>query len=487
MIDAFFRPKGVAILGASSNPTKAGHQIVANMKDAGYQGPIYPVNPKGGEILGLKCYTSLDSIPGRVELAVLAVPAGVVDSVISDLQARHSRIADTRAMVVTAAGFSETGTEEDRRKEYRLLTTCRTLGIRVLGPNCVGVIDNISGVDTTFIMGATRRKGGITVVSQSGSVGAWLMETWASGPCPMGFNKFISVGNMADVDLVEIFEYLRDDDSTSVVGLYLEGYRQGRRLAEAMQLLANKKPVVVLKVGRSDRGAQAAHSHTGSMAGSDKVYDGVLKQTGARRVDTIEELSDTLKAFDGLPPLRGSKLFLVTQAGGPGIHCTDTIANLSELRYARVSDKTKETLKNALPSFASVCRPEGYTDVTAAASALQQAQAVETVLREPTVDAAVFVTVPVLFVPPEEVARELVEAMNRLRRDGIVKPIVSVLLAGRTVAAARQILEENGLSTFESPDRAVRALNHVAAYARFMSRRRETRKGGDGDNEPIPR
>ncbi len=480
MIDAFFNPKGVAVLGASTQPSKAEYQIVANMLDAGYRGSVYPVNPKGGEILGLKSFPSLDAIPGEVDLVVLAVSAGAVNSVLEDLKARGSRTTDIKAMIVVAAGFSETGTEEGMGAEKRLLGTCRSLGIRVLGPNCVGVMDTLSGVDTTFITGATREKGGISFVSQSGSVGAWLMQTWASGPCPMGFNKFVSVGNMADVDLVEILEYFCEDDSTRVVGLYLEGYLRGRALAHILRKITSKKPVVVLKVGRSKTGAEAAHSHTGSMAGQDRVYDGVLKQIGVRRVFSVEELSDTLKAFDKLPFIKGENVFLVTQAGGPGIYCTDVLSRLTNLGFSHISQQSKKVLIQALPSFAAVCRPEGYADVTAAASAKEQAKAVEVVLEDDAVDSAIFVTVPVLFVPPDEVASEIIQAVSRLKSKGINKPLLSVLLAGEAVSSARKSMEQNGLATFDSPDRAARALNHMAAYRRYRSRQTRARKG-DGN------
>jgi len=478
-LDSFFCPSGCAILGASGDPQKAGHQIVRNMLDAGGPGGLYPVNPTGDDILGLEGYSSLADIPGQVEMVILAVPAKYVESVVADLRQRQESAGDIRALVVVAAGFAETGTRDGQRRQALLLDTCKELGIRVLGPNCVGIIDWANGMNTTFIMGTQPKTGGISFVSQSGAVGAWLVETWSSGPVPVGLSKFISVGNMADVDLVEILDYLRSDPATKVVGMYLEGYHEGRRLARALRRLTAEKPVVVLKVGRSDRGAEAAHSHTGSMAGSDRIYDGIFRQVGVRRVSSVEELSDTLQAFDRLPLPGGPNAFLITQAGGPGIYCADTLEDQGETRFARVTAETRRALTEALPPFASVCRPEGHSDITAAATASQHARAVELTMLDESVDAVLLVTVPVLFVPPEDIASELIDVCSRLAARGINKPLLPVLLAGEVIERGRQLLDEAGLLTFETPDRAARALGHLVGYARFLDEQR----GGAGHGE----
>jgi len=472
---SFFSPRGCAVLGASSNPSKAGHQIVRNMLEAGFSGGLYPVNLSGGHVLGLEAHSSVSQIPGRVEMVVQAVPAPHTDSVIDDLRRRQSTRGDIQALVVVAAGFAETGTAEGSDLQNRLLEACREMGIRVLGPNCVGVVSTSDGVDTTFILGGKRLPGGISFVSQSGAVGAWLIESWASGVCPVGFNKFVSVGNMADVELIELLRHFRDDQSTTVVGLYLEGYRRGRELAVALGELAARKPVVVLKVGRSSHGAQAAHSHTGSLAGSDRVYDGVMKQVGVRRASSIEELSDTLQAFDRLPLPTGPGVFLITQAGGPGIYCADVLAQSGDISFARIEETTKEALRAAVPPFASVCRPEGHADITAAATSSQHAEALRLVMRDEGVDAVLLLTVPVLFMPAEEVARGLVEVIRDLNASGIDKPFLPVLLAGEAVEEGRRTLDEAGLLSFVTPDRAARALAHLAGYARFRAGAREAR------------
>ncbi len=466
-LSGLFAPRGCAVLGASTDPEKAGHQIVVNMQEAGYARGLYPVNPRGEEVCGLSAYTRLCDIPGPVELAISAVPARFTGSLIEDLRARQSERGDLQVLVVVAAGYAEARTEEGQRAQDDLLAACTELGIRVLGPNCVGVVDNVNGLDTTFIAQVSREPGGISFLSQSGAMGAWLMQDWASRTHPVGFNKFISVGNMSDLDLLEILDYLRQDPDTSVVGLYLEGYVQGRRLAESFRRLAREKPVVVLKVGRSSHGAKAAQSHTGSMAGSDQIYDGMFKQTGVRRVQSVEELSDVLQAFDRLPRPAGRNVFLVTQAGGPGIYCTDVLEEGGEVRLARVREETRQSLRTLLPPFASVCQPEGHADITAAATAEQHAAALARVLEDDGVDSAILVTVPVLFMPGEAVAQEMVRMRNVLAERGVDKPILSVLLSGEPVREGVRILEENDLLTFSTPDRAARALSHLVAYEEF--------------------
>ncbi len=470
-----FDPAGCAVMGASADPAKAGYQIVANMLQAGCE-QVYPVNPRGQEVLGLKTQNSLSQIDDPVQMVVSAVPAHYTQALIDDLRMRQRHRGDVRFLVVVAAGYAETREEDGLQRQQALLQACSSLDIRVLGPNCVGVVDNRSGIDTTFISEVSRQEGGISFVSQSGAMGAWLMQDWASRRPPVGLSKFTSVGNMADIDLVEILDHLREDDSTSVVGMYLEGYPQGRSLAESLHRLARRKPVVVLKVGRTDRGARAAQSHTGSMAGQDRIYDGMLKQVGARRASSVEELSDTLQAFDRLQLPEGNRVFLITQAGGPGIYCTDELEKNTSLCLAEVRERTKDKLQRALPPFASICNPEGHADITAAASAAQHARALRVVLEDEGVDAAVLITVPVLFMPAREVARELIQLTESCTAPG--KPVLAVLLSGKPVQQGIRMLETNGILTFPTPDRAVRALHHMAEYRKWLRKGEDQHAGG---------
>lgn len=466
-LDYFFKPQGCAIYGASNDPLKAGGQIVANMLDAGYSGKIIPINPKETVIRGLKAYSSIMNIEEQIELVIISTPAHATEEIVKDLELRSKRIGDIKAVITAAAGFGETHEPVGIKRQKILMDYCKKYNIREMGPNCVGVIDNVNKLDTTFILGTKRREGGVSFISQSGALGAWLVSTWSSQPLPISLNKFISLGNMADVDLIETLEYLEQDEKTTVIGLYIEGHSAGKRLVETMGRISKKKPLVVLKVGRSEHGSEAAHSHTGSMVGSDDIYEGAFKQFGVVRVETVEELSDTLQAFDKIPLPPGKNTFLVTQAGGPGIYCVDAIARSKQIEFAMISQETKDKLTQLLPAFASVCKPEGHTDITAAANIKQHCQAVETLMMDDAVDNIVFITVPTLFLSPDLLGQELIETFCRLKDKGTFKAFFPVLLSGNVVREGRKILESSDYLTFETPDRAVKSLNNMLTYLHF--------------------
>ena len=468
---AFFDSVGCAVVGASSNPSKAGCQILVNMQTAGYDRGLYPVNASSDEILGLKAYPSIDGIDGRVELVILATPAAATAEIVGQMRSRIDGQGDIRAIVCAAAGFAELQTADGIRYQKVLLDFCREKNIRLLGPNCVGVIDVKHKVDTTFIAGIAHVPGGISFVSQSGAVGAWLLMTWAASPAGgVGFNKFITVGNMADVDIIESISYAGSDPATRALGVYVEGSPESRRLVEAAAAVAKRKPVVILKVGRTEEGAKAASSHTGSLAGSDSLYDGAFRQNGILRAHTVDELSDALRAFDLLPLPAGDGIFILTQAGGPGIICVDELASTGLFKPSLVSMETKAALKSCLPAIASICHPEGHADITAAAGAEHHVEALEVVLRDRSVDAVIFITVATLFLDLAGMARGMVKLLARLKKEGIEKPVFPVILSGNWTRESRAILENAHQPTFESPERAVKALAAMRSYGLFRER-----------------
>lgn len=479
-LKAFFSPAGCAVVGASRDPSKPGHQMLRSMLDAGFpQDRLYPVNPKESEVAGLAAYPDLSSVPGTVDLAVVMVPARATDDVLADVKARAARRGDLKAMIVTAGGYAELGTGEGIARQATLVREARAAGVRVMGPNCIGVIDTGSHVDTTFLHGVVHRPGAISFVSQSGAVGAWLLQMFSSEPEPVGFAKFISLGNMADVSLAETLEYLRTDPETGVVGLYLEGTSQPRPLLEAASALTADKPLVVLKTGRSAAGSAAATSHTGALAGPDRIWDGALRQAGALRVDRMEEFVDTLRvlaaqaAWAGRPsagtPRRPLRVFLVTHAGGPGVYTMDLLASHPRhLAPAVVSLETKAALQAAVPPLSSVCRPEGHLDMTASATPAQHAEAVRLALRDPGVDALITLDLPIRFFGEEAVAEALAGAWAEAGT-AAGKVFLPLLMHGRWSAAGRSILERAGLSALAGPDRAVAALVNLARLAGLRS------------------
>lgn len=464
-LNCFTETRGCAVVGASSNPKKAGYQIVQNMIETGYPGFLAPVNPAGGEILGKRVFARVSDIDKPINLVVLSTPAPATPEVLEDLRERMSTRGDIRAIACTAAGYSDAHNSEGAAYEAMLKDFCSEFGIRMLGPNCVGLIDNHAKIDTTFIADISHIPGGISFVSQSGAVGAWLMMSWTATPGRgVGFHQFMTVGNMADVDIIEALEFTGKDPETTVMGLYIEGSPDARSLVETAGAIAKEKPVIVLKVGKTDEGAQAAASHTGSLAGTDALYDAAFEQYGLIRAATIDELSDSLRAFDAFGLPEGNNVFILTQAGGPGIICVDAMASSGLFSPAMVSDTTKKNLKETLPPFASVCKPEGHADITAAATAEQHVDALETVLRDPGVDAVVFITTATLFLDLEGMSRGMVEMKKRLEAEGIDKPIMPVIISGNYVLPSRRILEEGGIPTYESPERAVRALANMIEY-----------------------
>lgn len=471
-LDALFNPENIAVIGASNNPSKAGNVIIKNLLRKKYPKKVFPINPRAEEILGIKAYKNLSDIEERVELVVLITPSNMIDTIMEDLEKRMKAQGDVKAIVCAAADYGETKTEEGTRRQNVLVNTAKKYNIRVVGPNCIGVIDNYSGVDTTFIETGLPEdkitKGGISFISQSGALASSILMIGDSYPVAMGFNKFISIGNMADVDFIDLLEYLEEDESTTVIGMYLEGYPEGRKLIDTMARIARKKPIVVLKVGRSEKGATAASSHTGSLAGSDMVYRSAFKQNGIIGVDTLEELMDTLKAFDGLPLPKDGNIFILTQAGGPGIYCTDAVGQYPILNMPVIEDETKAKLKEILPDMAAICEPEGYADITAAANVGHHVDSLECVLDDPNVSSVILITIVPTFLPRKELGEGLAKVYNRSKHRN-KKPVYNVIMAGDYVRSARAILEEEGIYTFDTPDRAVAAAKNLVSYSKFIN------------------
>jgi len=471
-LEYFFEPSRCAIIGASKNTNKAGNQIIKNLISSNYLNngnKIFPINPsETGEVYGIEFKKSFVDIEDNIDLLVIAVSSNRIDEVVTDIENRMDTHGDLKAIITVSAGFSETGTIEGITKQELLLNCCRKNNIRVIGPNCVGIIDNINHFDSSFILGTKRVAGGISIISQSGAVGSWLLMAWASEKPVVGFNKFISLGNMADVNTVDCLEYLGNDEDTKVIGMYMEGYKNGRELMNAAKVVSRKKPILVLKVGKSKISSKAAQSHTGSLAGTDKIYDNAFKQYGILRVDSMEELSDTLRAFDKVKLPKSNRIFIISQAGGPGVYCLDNLADNDICNLASISSDGEQKLTEALPSFASIGNTKGYIDITAAADADQHRKAIEIVLEEDSVDALILITVPTLFVGAKDMAYSINQAVINLKKKGICKPILPVILYGDSVSEARTILEENGIMTVPTPDRAIKVLRQLIRYSLYL-------------------
>lgn len=459
-LNRFFYPTNIAVVGASDDPGKAGYQITSNLLGLGFAGEIYPVNPQKANVLGRKCYPDLAAIPGPVDLIIITVPAFEVLPVMKTAAARG----DVRAAVIIASGFAETKIPEREKLQHDVLAVASQAGIRVMGPNCVGVMNTQNHLDTTFAADIKQVPGKISVISQSGALGAGLMMLASNQPVPLGFNKWAHVGNQADVNLLEVLRYYTQDEETKVIAMYMEGVNSGRDFLAVAKEITRTKPILALKVGRSDVGSGAAASHTGSLAGSDEIYEAAFRQVGIIRVDTIEDLLDSAKVLSTQPLPKGNRLAVLTEAGGPGIIAVDELGLSPDVQMAEFTEATKQRLKDMLPPMALVDFAPGYVDMSAAANEQHHADALACVLDDPGVDGVVLISVPPTFLRPEELSRKVLDVLKG--KNG--KPVTVCIMGGEGVREANNMLERNHVPTFEVPDRAARALVRTAQRAAYV-------------------
>jgi len=460
-LSAFFTPKSVALVGASSDPKKPGHTMLRNMIAAGYKGKMFPVNPRESVILGLPCYKSVLDIPEPVEACALMVSSDMAVSVAKELAERKKRFNDVAAVVCMSAGFGEINTPEGTKRERDMVESLRSADIRMVGPNCVGVMNTVSGFNTNFDIGAYP-SGGISLLTQSGAFGNSFLFAAGSGG-RVGLNKYVSVGNMADVQMAELLMFLENDDSTRVIGIYLEGLSDPRRFFEAADKVALAKPVVVLKSGRSELGSTAALSHTGAIAGADAIYDGAFRQFGLIRARSIAEFSDTLRAFSKQPVPTGNRFAVLTHMGGPGTMCIDEISALPAIKMATFSNATQTALKSMLSSAANIGHPPGYIDMTATSSEALHNQVLTLLFKDPNVDAVIQILGPSAFHVQPQLAKEVATAYQD--QSGTKKPLLNVVMFGEFGADLRQGLEDAGLPTFDFPDTVARVAANLSGFA----------------------
>lgn len=470
-MDKLFNPSSIAIIGASNDSLKAGYTILHNLLKKGYQGDLYPIHYKEKNLQGVDTFESLTSLDKDVDLLVLCMPARLTENVVNDINGLTGSGKKIEYMVVAAADYAETKSDEGIERQRILMQCAKDNNIRVLGPNCIGVINGANGVDTTFIETGVEsdlvkeKNGGISFISQSGSVASCILMEGDSMPVPMKFNKFISIGNMADLDFIDFLNYLKDDESTKVIGLYMEGYPEARKLLSTLSEVTKVKPVVVFKVGRSTYGAQAASSHTGSMAGSDNVYSAAFKQAGVVRVDTFNELFDTLRAFDELPLPKDRNSYILTQTGGFGIHSTDIVEEVGNIEMVDLNEDLTQKLIDSIPAMSSVGHPTGYADITVAASVAQHVESLRIVLEDPNVSSVIFITVLPSYVEQPGLGIELAKLLENAK-----KPVLVSIMAGEFVMPSRKALEVKSIPTYDNPRGMVIALSHLIKYAEYRNK-----------------
>jgi acetate---CoA ligase (ADP-forming) len=472
-LSSFFNPKSVAVVGASADPNKPGNTILRNMIALGYKGKIYPINPREQSILGLPCYKSVSEVPDPIELCVLIVAAEGAVPVAKELAARKARFDDVRGVVCMSAGFGEIATPEASQREKDLVDTLRSAGIRMVGPNCVGVIDAVTGLNTNFDIGAYP-SGGISVLTQSGAFGnSFLLSAGNTGR--VGLNKFVSVGNMVDVQMAELLRFLKDDESTKVIGIYLEGLSDPREFFEAARDVVAVKPIVVLKSGRSELGSTAALSHTGAIAGADAIYDGAFKQHGLIRTRSVADFFDTLRAFSKQPIPAGNRVAIMTHMGGPGTMCIDEISTIPGIVLSPLSAETMAGVKSILPAAANIGHPPGYIDMTAVADESLHNKVLSLLFKDPNIDAVIQILGPSAFSRQAVLAQEVVSAYQA--QGETKKPLLNAVIFGNEFAAElKKGLEDAGLPTFEYSDSVARIAGHLGNYGASRAAARTSAK-----------
>jgi len=453
VLEKFFLPKSIAVIGASNNPNKLGYDIFHNLKR--YGGRVYPVNVKGGEVQGVKAYRSVREIPEKVDMCVVVVPKKFVKDAIRD-----SGESGCKAAVVITAGFRETG-EEGRKEEEELVKLARSYGMRLIGPNCVGVMNLNVGLNATFIK-KEPPEGDVALVSQSGALGGAII--YKSADEGIGLSKFVSVGNMADVDFADLIEYFADDSETKAISLYIEGVRDGRRFLDALKKGILKKPVIVLKAGRTSSGARAASSHTGSLAGSFKIYESAVKQSGGLMAKTIDEMLSMARAFK-LPLPAGRNVAIITNAGGPAVLAADEVEERG-LSLAKLSAETLSRLKEFLPPMAALKNP---VDMIASATGEDYYKATKILLEDPNVDIIIAICVVPTFggMSLTEHAEGVIKAYREM---GMRKPVLAVFMSGEVSEPAEKLLGENGIPNYRRPEDAAAAAYALAKYSEHLKR-----------------
>ncbi len=456
MLDGLFRPGSVALIGATDKEGKIGHAIMKNIVESGYRGKIYPVNPGREEVLGYKCYNSLSEINDSVELVVILVPATAVNSV-----AEEAAQCGAKYLVIISAGFKEVG-KEGLEREKELLAICRKAGMRVLGPNCVGLVDTHTPLNASFAKG-TPARGPIAFISQSGallvSILDWSMEM------NLGFSKFISLGNKSDLNEADFIAAAADDPDTRVILCYIEDVVDGPYFLETVQQASLKKPIVILKSGASQAGARAASSHTGALAGSDLAYEVAFKQSGVLRARTMEELFDLAESFSKHPLPGGDKVAIITNAGGPGIITTDWV-EAQGLTMAGFQKETTQILRHKLPLEAGVYNP---VDVLGDARAERFETALSLVLDDEGVDSALVLLCPAATTEPERTAEVIVAAQEKFAD----KPIFAAYMGGPFLEEGARMLAESGIPCYTFPERTVTALRGMVSYSQFLKQHKQ--------------
>ena len=447
-LDPLLRPRSVAVIGASRRRDSIGGAILHNLIEQGFQGPVYPVNPKATHVQSIAAYPGIADVPGPVDLAFVVIPAAHVVETVAACGERS-----VRAVVVISAGFKETG-EEGLKRERALLETVRRYGMRLLGPNCLGVLNTDPKVSLNGTFAPIAPPAGrVAFSSQSGALGLAILDY--ARKLNLGISQFVSVGNKADVSGNDLIEFWEKDPGTDLILLYLESFGNPRKFTQLARRVARTKPIIAVKSGRTPGGSRAASSHTGALAGSDAAVNALFRQSGVIRTDTIEELFDTAMLLASQPVPAGPGVAILTNAGGPGIMAADACESAG-LTLTKLETKTTKGLKAFLPAEASVRNP---VDMIASADAPSYERSLRLLVQDRSVDAVIVIFVPPLVTGATEVASAILAGAS-----GSKKPVLSCFMGSHGVPESLRSLQEGHIPSFAFPEAAARTLARAVSY-----------------------
>ncbi len=452
MLTSLFAPRGIAVIGASRDRTKLGYGVARNLVASNYPGAIHFINPRADRILGQRCYPSIEDAPDPIDLAVVIVPAPQVPQTIDACGQRGIRWA-----IIVSGGFRETD-RAGAELEEQIVAIAHQHNMRLIGPNCIGLIDTHAPFNTTFIK-SVPNPGEIAFVSQSGAICQAVID-WGTG-MGFGFSRIASLGNQSDLSEAEVITALSSDPNTRVITMYLEGVKDGAQFKQAVNEAAREKSIVALKVGRTAAGKRAVSSHTGALAGQEIAYDVVFDRYGILRASTTEELFDWARALAWCPPLRGDRVAVLTNAGGPGILAVDAI-EANGLCLAALADETVAALRSFLLPHAAYHNP---IDMLASAGPHEYASALQVLLADENVDAVLVISVP----PPIEDPTPVAEAIAVAAKDA-AKPVVVAVMGEATVGLALKVLRAFRLTDYRFPERAASALGALWRHTQWQAR-----------------
>jgi len=466
-LEKLFIPQSIAVIGASSKKGKIGYAIMENIIKYGYKGKVYPVNIKEKEIMGLKAYKSVLDVKGDIDLAIIAIPAKFVPSVVLECGKKG-----VKAIIIISSGFSEIG---DSKTETMLVETAKKYGMRILGPNVFGVVYTPHSLNATF---GPREilKGNIAFITQSGAIGIALMDKAKAEN--IGLSAVVSVGNKADIEDSDLLEFFSGDDNTKVILLYIEGLKSGRRFLESAAETSFRKPIIAIKSGRTKKGARAAASHTGSLAGSDRIFSAAFKQSGVLRADTMEEAFEWARMLSLSPIPKGENCLIITNGGGVGVLATDAcekegIKLLDDYRYL------EETFKPLIPEFGSAKNP---IDITGQSREMEYKIILKKALEEDRVDSIIILYCEAAVVDTDKFADYIIEEVKNSKTK---KPVVVSLIGGEKGKRALEKLNKNGIPSYEEPERAVSTMAALYRWWRFTKRRKAAKREIYMDKEKI--